>query len=321
MKIEGGQFLVTGGAGFIGSHLIDRLLARGAREVIIFDNFIRGTRANVEAAVATGRATIFGLGGDTRNTDEVMEAAAGADGVFHLACLSLLHSDRYPRAAVATNIDGGFNVFDACIKQGVKRLVHASSSSVYGDAVYSPMDEHHPLNNKNFYGATKIALESLLVALHDKYKLDYLAMRYMNVYGPRQDFHGAYVGPIISAIDRMVRGERPIVYGDGSQAYDFVAVDDAVTATVAAMEVDATNLCVNVGTGIKTSVLTVIQRIMQLMDYQGEIDFRPGGPTFVVDRVGGTQRAKEVLGFTAGLCLDDGLRRVIDWRIALDGRR
>ena len=317
MIIPGSSFLVTGGAGFIGSHLVDRLLELGARKVVIFDNFIRGSPENIARALQDERAEVFGLKGDLTNLDEVMEATQGADGVFHLAGLSLLHCDRFPRAALNVNVNGSFNLFEACVKNGVKRLIHSSSASVYGDAVYTPMDESHPLNNRNFYGATKIALEAFLVAFHEKYGLDYVGLRYMNVYGPRQDYLGVYVAAIIKIIDQFIRDECPIIFGDGSQSYDFVYVDDVILANILAMESDVTNDFFNAGTGIQTSILELARLIMRVMGKTKPIEFRPQAQSFVVSRVGCTKKAAEILGFQAQVSLEEGIRKVVEWRLGL----
>lgn len=314
MKITDGSFLVTGGAGFVGSHLVDALLSRGARRVVIFDNFIRSHKANIEAALRDCRVELFGLKGDIRNEDEILAATDGIDGAFHLAALSLLHCDMFPRAALNVNVIGSFNVFDACRINRVKRLVHASSSSVYGDAVYVPMDEQHPFNNKHFYGASKIATEALLTAFHEKYQLEFVALRYMNVYGPRQDSEGAYVGAVVTITDKVLTGESPVLYGDGSQSYDFVYVDDVVRATVAAMESDVANDVFNVGTGVKTSMLQLTELIMSVIGTRLPVSFEPLGRSFVVNRVGSIHKAARLLGFQPSVALKDGLERVVRWR-------
>ena len=193
MKIEGNRFLVTGGAGFIGSHLVDMLIERGADKVVIFDNYIRGGSHNLTDALRKENVELFVVKGDTTHLDELDQAVKGIDGVFHLASLCLAHCQEYPRASLDVNVVGTFNILDACVKNGIQRVMFASSSSIYGNAVYSPMDEDHPHENRNFYGATKIAGEALIRAFHFKYGLEYLAYRFMNVYGPRQDYLGVYL--------------------------------------------------------------------------------------------------------------------------------
>ncbi len=188
MKLEGSTLLVVGGAGLIGSHTVDQLIRENTREIRVYDNFVRGRAENLRGALTDPRVKIWDAGGDILQTDILESAMDGVDGVFHFAALWLLQCHEFPRSAFDVNIRGTFNVMEACVKQGVKRLVYSSSASVYGDAVKEPMDEGHPFNNKNFYGATKIAGEAMLRAFHHRYGLDYVGLRYMNVYGPRQDY-------------------------------------------------------------------------------------------------------------------------------------
>ena len=210
MEIQGKSFLVTGGAGFIGSHLVDMLLEEDAARVVVFDNFIRGGVHNLEQAMNDDRVVLFEVKGDLSRLDEVNRATRDVDGVFHLASLCLAHCQEYPRSALDVNIGGTFNLLESCVKNNVKRVLFASSSSIYGNAVYSPMDEDHPFENHNFYGATKIAGEALFRAFFFKYDLEYIALRFMNVYGPRQDYLGVYVAVILSIIERLQRVSLPL---------------------------------------------------------------------------------------------------------------
>ena len=269
MDIRGKKLVVIGGAGLIGSHTVDRLLGENVGEIVIYDNFVRGTRENLAGALKDPRVTIFDAGGDVTQTDILRAALKGADGVFHFAALWLLQCHDYPRAAFDVNIRGTFNVMEACVAEGVKRLVYSSSASVYGDAVEEPMDEEHPFNNKNFYGATKICGEAMLRAFHHRYGLDYVGLRYMNVYGPRQDYQGAYIAVIMKMLDAIDRGEGPTILGDGSEAFDFVAVEDCAKANVCAMKSDVTDRFYNVGTGRRTSLKELagtnpISQVMQV---------------------------------------------------------
>jgi UDP-glucose 4-epimerase len=208
------------------------------------------------------------------------------------------------------------NVLEACIQQGVKRLVFSSSASVYGDAVEEPMTENHPLANTNFYGATKIAGEQLCRALYHRHKsYQYVGLRYMNVYGPRQDYRGAYVSVIMKVLDRIDAGLPPVVYGDGSQSYDFVHVSDCAAANVCAMKADVTDAFYNVGTGIKTSIREIAGMLLELTGADLEVRYEPG-TTFVTSRVGSTEKAAAELGFRARVPLEDGLKDLIEWRRA-----
>lgn len=314
MDIRGKRFVVIGGAGLIGSHTVDALLREDVGEVIIYDNFARGTRDNLAAALRDPRLRIFEIGGDICQTDILDAALKGADGVFHFAALWLLQCHDFPRAAFDVNIRGSFNVFEACVANGVKRLVYSSSASVYGDAVEEPMTEDHPFNNTNFYGATKIAGEAMARAHHHRYGLPYVGLRYMNVYGPRQDYKGAYIAVIMKMLDAINRGDAPAIYGDGSQAYDFVAVEDCAKANVQAMRADTVDRFYNVGTGKRTSIKELTEIVIRLTGCDKPIRYEPGGLTFVKNRIGDTKRASAEIGFNATISLEEGLRRLIAWR-------
>ncbi len=321
MDIRGKNFLVIGGAGFIGSHLVDQLCREDVGEIRIYDNFTRGSEENLSPALADPRVKIFEAGGELLHPDVLSAAMKGVDGVFHLAALWLLHCYDYPRSAFEVNIGGTFNVLEAMLANGVRRLVYSSSASVYGDAVAEPMTEDHPYNNTNFYGATKIAGEHMCRALHHRYKgtdkhFDYCGLRYMNVYGPRQDYQGTYIAVIMKILDNLDKGLPPVVYGDGSQAYDFVYVEDCARANLAAMKAEATDAFYNVGTGIKTSIKELAERILAVTGSDLEIEYRPGGLTFVKNRVGCPKKASSEIGFTAGVPLDEGLRQLVAWRAA-----
>ena len=209
MELKGKKFVVFGGAGLIGSHTVDKLICEDVKEVIIYDNMIRGRYENLNDALKDERVKVYEAGGDITQTDILKSALEGADGVFHLAALWLLQCHEYPRAAFDVNIKGTFNVMEACVEKKIKKLIYSSSASVYGDAISEPMNEDHPFNNKNFYGATKIACEAMLRSYHHRYNLDYLGLRYMNVYGPRQDYNGAYIAVIMKMLDAIDNGGKP----------------------------------------------------------------------------------------------------------------
>jgi UDP-glucose 4-epimerase len=314
MDIAGKRLVVVGGAGLIGSHTVDALLREDVGEVVIYDNFVRGTHENLSLALADPRVRIFEAGGDITQTDILAAAMDGADGVFHFAALWLLQCYDYPRAAFDVNIAGSFNVFEACIKAGVERLVYSSSASVYGDAVTEPMQEDHPFNNTNFYGATKIAGEAMVRALHHRYGLGYVGLRYMNVYGPRQDYRGAYIAVIMKMLDAIDRGEPLKVYGDGSQAYDFVHVVDCAAANVCAMKAETVDEFYNVGTGQRTTILELAQMLVEMTECTATIELEPAGLTFVKNRIGSPRKARDEIGFEADIPLEKGLRSLIDWR-------
>jgi UDP-glucose 4-epimerase len=317
MRLEGSKLVLIGGAGLIGSHTADRLLAEDVREILVYDNFVRGTAENLEQALRDPRVRIFDVGGDILQTDILEAALEGADGVFHFAALWLLQCHEYPRSAFDVNVRGTFNVMEACVRKGVKRLVYSSSASVYGDAVTEPMTEDHPFNNQNFYGATKIAGEAMLRAFHHRYGLDYVGLRYMNVYGPRQDYRGAYIAVIMKMLDAIDRGESPTVLGDGSEAFDFVAVEDCALANVRAMQAGASDRFYNVGTGRRTSLRELAELLLDLTGSDRPIRYAPRSTaTLVRNRIGDPDRAAAEIGFTAGIGLRAGLERLIAWRAA-----
>ncbi len=319
MDIRGKRFLVIGGAGLIGSHTVDELCKEDIGEIIIYDNFSRGRMENISQALKDPRVKVFELGGDILHRDILSTAMKNIDGVFHFAALWLLHCYDYPRSAFEVNIGGTFNVLESCINNGVKRLVYSSSASVYGDAVQEPMDEDHPYNNNNFYGATKIAGEHMARALYNRYigtenTFDYVGLRYMNVYGPRQDYLGTYVAVIMKILDRLDQGLPPIVYGDGTQAYDFVYVGDCGRANVCAMKADTTDNFYNVGTGIRTTIKELAELILEITRSNQTIQYEPAGLTFVKNRIGSPIKAAQEIGFKAEMPLNEGLMRLIEWR-------
>ena len=315
MDLKGKKFVLVGGAGLIGSHTADLLLKEGVKEIIIYDNFVRGSEENLAGALKDPRVSIYNIGGDIMQTDILQSAFEGADGVFHFAALWLLQCHDYPRTAFDVNVRGTFNVMEACVSKGVTRLVSSSSASVYGDAVREPMDEDHPYNNKNFYGATKIAGEAFLRSFHHRYGLDYVGLRYMNVYGPRQDYHGAYIAVIMKMLDAIDRGESPTIMGDGSEAFDFVAVEDCGLANVCAMKSEATDENYNVGTGIRTSLKELAEIIIEITGCDKPINYAPRSQaTLVKNRVGDPVKASKEIDFTAQIDLRDGLQRLISWR-------
>lgn len=315
MQIQGSRLVVIGGAGLIGSHTVDQLLKEDVKEVVVYDNFVRGSMENLTGALRDPRVKIHEAGGDILQTDILASALKGADGVFHFAALWLLQCHEYPRSAFDVNVRGTFNVMEACAAHNVKRLVYSSSASVYGDAVTEPMDEDHVFNNKNFYGATKICGEAMLRAFHHRYGLNYVGLRYMNVYGPRQDYHGAYIAVIMKMLDAIDNGQSPTILGDGSEAFDFVAVEDCAKANVCAMKAEANDRFYNVGTGKRTSLKTLAEMLIELTGCQKPIEFAPRSQaTLVRNRIGCPKRASAEIAFTADIDLMEGLKRLIAWR-------
>jgi UDP-glucose 4-epimerase len=313
--IKGKRILVIGGAGFIGSHVTDQLLNEDVKQVIIYDNFVRGTADNIEQALKDPRARVFEVGGDILQTDILNAAMKESDMVIHLAALWLLQCHEFPRSAFDVNIKGTYNVLEACRDNNIERLVYSSSASVYGDAVEIPMTEEHPFNNRTFYGATKIAGEAMTRAFYARYGVKYAGLRYMNVYGPRQDYKGTYIAVIMKILDNLDQGKAPIVYGDGSQAYDFIYVGDTAKANICALKADTVDTFYNVGIGIKTSIKELTEMLLKIYNSDLEIQYHPQGQTFVTNRIGSTEKAEKEIGFRAKVQLEEGLKKLIDWRI------
>jgi UDP-glucose 4-epimerase len=314
MELSGKRVMVIGGAGLIGSHVVDELLKEDVAEVVVYDNFFRGRKDNLRDALQDPRVKISPHGGDILHSDILAKSMEAMDGVVHLAALWLLQCHEYPRAAFDVNIRGTFNVIEAAIATGVERVVYSSSASVYGNALELPMTEEHPYNNFTFYGATKIAGEHMFKSLGDRYGLSWAGLRYMNVYGPRQDYKGAYIAVMMKILDRLDQGLPPVVYGDGSQQYDFIHVTDVARANVAALRSDATGKSYNVGRGIGTSIKEITQKLIDLTGSDVEIQYEPAGQTFVTNRIGSTEAAERDLDFRWTIDLDEGLRSLIEWR-------
>lgn len=311
--------LVIGGAGFIGSHLVEELLKEPVKEVIIYDNFARGKMKNIENSLKDERCSVFPLGGDIRDIDILDTAMNGVDYVFHLAAMWLLHCKDFPRTAFDVNIQGTFNVLEACVNNNVKKLIYSSSASVYGDAVEVPMTEEHPFNNKNFYGSTKIAGEAMCTAFNDRYGLNVIGLRYMNVYGSGQDQHAVYSGVVPIMLNKIEANEAPEINGDGSQAYDFIYVKDVARANISALKSEIEFGYYNVGTEVQTSIRELCDTILELKNSDLKVQYKPyaedDARQFVQNRIGSRQKAEKEINFKYKYSLREGLQNLIDWRI------
>jgi nucleoside-diphosphate-sugar epimerase len=311
-SLENSRILVIGGAGFIGSHIVDQLTNERVREIVVLDSYVRGTPANLESALEDERVTA--VEGSILDRELLAKLMEGTDYVFHLAALWLYECVHEPRAAIEHNILGTFNVIEAAQAAGVKKVVYSSSASVYGDAVETPMTEDHPFNLRNTYGATKLAGEMLFRAFNEQHGLDYVGLRYMNVYGPRMDYKGTYVSVIMKVLDKIEAGEAPEVFGDGSQAYDFVHVSDIARANILALKSDATDVNLNVGTGVKTTIRELVDALLEIAGSDLEPKYLPQEQMFVAHRVGSTELAEQLTGFRAEIPYREGLRSVVEWR-------
>lgn len=318
MEIKGSKILVIGGAGFIGSFVVSELLKEEVAEVVVYDNFARGKKSYLEEQLKDPRCSIFPIGGDIRDLDILDAAIKGKDYVIALAAMWLLHCKDFPRTAFEVNVAGTFNVFEACVRHNVKKLVWSSSASVYGDAVELPMTESHPFNNKNFYGASKIAGEAMATAFNDRYGLSIIGLRYMNVYGPHQDQTAAYTGVVPIMLNKIDANEAPIINGDGSQAYDFIYVEDVARCNVEALKSETTFGMYNVGTEVQTSIKQLCDLILELKKSSLKVTYKPysadDARALVQNRIGSKVKAEKDLGFRYKYTLKEGLMKLIEWR-------
>ena len=313
MHLEGAKVLITGGAGLIGSHIADRLVQENAEEVVIFDNFVRGQPKNLAWALANGRVRI--ITGDIRDQAAIGRAMQGVDLVFHQAAIRITQCAEEPRLALEVLADGTFNVLEAAVHARVRKVVAASSASVYGLADEFPTSEQaHPYNNRTLYGAAKVFNEGLLRSFNDMYGLDYVGLRYFNVYGPRMDTYGAYTEVLIRWMERIAAGQHPLIFGDGNQTMDFVYVEDIARANILAMKSAASDDVFNVASGVETSLNSLAYTLLDVMGS----DLTPQyGPTRKINpvprRLADTRRAAGAIGFRSQITLREGLRRLVDW--------
>ena len=320
-ELAGSRVLITGGAGFVGSHIADALVDAGVAEIIALDNLVRGRNENLALARERGgeKTRVTLVEGSICDRELVRRLTQGMDYVFHEAALRITHCAAEPREAHAVMFDGAFNVFEAAVDAKVKKLVTASSASVYGEPSYLPIDEQHPYNNRTLYGAGKIANEHVLRSLNDMYGVPYLALRYFNVYGPRMDIYGAYTEVMIRWMDRIDQGLAPIIFGDGEQSMDFVYVGDVALANVLAMQSEASDEALNVAMGTQTTLNVLSRMLCEVMghpdlepEYREERKVNP-----VRRRLGSTTRASERIGFNAQVDLRAGLGELVNWRRAV----
>ena len=308
------RVLVTGGAGLIGSTITDLLVDEEAvAEVVVLDDFTRGTSQNLDHATASGRVTV--IKGDIRDRATVVDAMDGIDVVFHQAAIRITQCAEDPRLAVEVLVDGTYNVIEAASNAQVRRIVAASSASVYGQAEVLPTTErHHPWNNDTIYGAAKVFNEGMLRSFHRTRGLDYVALRYFNVYGPRMDIYGVYTEVLVRWMERLDRGEPPVIHGDGSQTMDFVFSTDIARANICAARADVTDEVYNVASGTTTSLLELAEALSRVMGSDLAPEFGPERKLVSVQsRLADVSRATEDIGFTATIDLDEGLRQLVDW--------
>jgi UDP-glucose 4-epimerase len=305
--------LITGGAGFIGSHIADLLVADRPAEIRILDNFVRGRRENLAWATANGRVTI--VEGDIRDPALVRRAMHGIDLVFHQAAIRITQCAEEPRLALKVMVDGTFNVLEAAVTAGVQKVVAASSASVYGLADHFPTTErHHPYNNRTIYGAAKCFNEGLLRSFSEMYGLRYVALRYFNVYGPRMDVHGASTEVFIRWMERIAGGLPPVIFGDGFQTMDFVHVADIARANIYAARAAVTDEVFNVASGHETTLKTVAETLLRAMGSTLRPEHAPERKVNLVPRrLADTRKAKAMLGFKTTTTLEEGIQSLVKW--------
>lgn len=314
MKINDASILVTGGCGLVGSTTIDLLLRDHAPgRIVIFDDLSRGTLANVEQALKDPRVTL--VRGDIRDVEAVHKASAGMDAVIHMATLRITACAAEPRAALGVMCDGSYNVLEAAHAAGLKKVVTASSASIYGLADSFPTrEDHHPYNNRTWYGASKVMLEGLLRSFNDMYGLPYVALRYFNVYGPRMDIHGKYTEVLIRWMERIDAGIPPLILGDGSATMDFVYIEDVARSNILALQSELGDDVFNVACGIETSLNELAAALLRVMESSLTPEYGPERKVNPVSRrLADTSKAERLLGFKAEVGLDEGLRRLVAW--------
>jgi len=305
--------MITGGAGMIGSTIADQLARSDVSEIVVLDNFVRGRLANLSEATTSDKLRV--VEGDIRDRRVVREAMEGVDVLFHQAAIRITQCAEEPREALEVLVDGTFNVLEAAVAAGVRRVVAASSASVYGLAEVFPTPEtHHPYGNTTLYGAAKTFNEGLLRSFHDMYGLSYVALRYFNVYGPRMDVHGVYTEVLVRWMERIAEGLPPVILGDGRQTMDFVFVDDVARANVLAATSDVDDEVFNVATGTETSLSELAGSLLRVMGSTLVPEYGPERKVNAVSRrLAGTRQARERIGFEAAVPLDEGLERLVAW--------
>ena len=313
-RLQGARILVTGGAGTIGSTLVDQLLEAGAGQVDVLDNLVRGRRANLDQALASGRTTL--VEGDLGDRDLVHDLTRGKDLVLHQAAIRITQCAEEPRLALEVLVDGTFTVVEAAAAAKVDKLVYASSASVYGLADAFPTPEtHHHHHNDTLYGAAKSFNEGLVRSFRAMTGLDYVGLRYFNVYGPRMDVHGLYTEVLVRWMERIADGRPPLIFGDGRQTMDFVCVPDIARANVLALTSDVREGVYNIASGTETSLLELAQALLRVMGAE-ELGIEHGperAVNGVTRRLADISAARRDLGWTPTIGLDDGLRLLVDW--------
>jgi UDP-glucose 4-epimerase len=312
-NLKGASVLVTGGAGTIGSTLVDQLLAAGVSHIDVLDNLVRGRRANLAQAFESGRVNL--VEGDLRNRDLVHDLTKGKDVVCHQAAIRITQCAEEPRLALEVLVDGTFTVLEAAVAAKVDKVVAASSASAYGLAEEFPTTErHHHHNNDTFYGAAKSFNQGMMTSFRAMYGLNYVGLLPFNVYGPRMDVFGVYTEVLVRWMERIVNGQPPLIFGNGLQTMDFVYTEDIARANILAIESDVVEGFYNVASGVETSLLDLAKALLRAMDSDLDVEFGPErAVNGVTRRLASTAAATQDFGFTAQVGLEDGLRKLVAW--------
>jgi len=312
--LAGKRCLVTGGAGFVGSHIVDLLVTAGCAEILVVDNMVRGSRANLVRALESNRVHL--IEGDIRNTALMRDLVAGTDLVFHQAALRITQCALEPRAGFEVMVTATYDLLEECVRAGVRKVVMASSASVYGMAQEFPTTERqNPYGNRTLYGAAKAFGEGLLRSFNDMYGLDYVALRYFNVYGPRMDIHGRYTEVLVRWMERLAMGQAPIIFGDGQQTMDMIHVEDVARANIMAATSIVTDVALNIGSGTEISLLDLAHLLARVM---GRPDMMPvfqeaRAVNPVPRRLADISEARRLIGFEASIPLEEGIAGLVEW--------
>jgi len=315
-SLSGSRILITGGAGFIGSTIVDQLLQENVGEIIIIDNLIRGSKNNISSALLSKKVKL--IEGDIRDLDLLNKHFQGIDYCFHMAALRIDHCEAEPRYALEVMFDGTYNVMECCVKYNLKKTVLASSASIYGMADFFPTNEdHHPYNNHTLYGTAKLANEGMLRAFYDMYGMKYNALRFFNVYGPRMDLYGKYTEVMIRWYHLIRDGKQPLIFGDGKQTMDFVYVDDVARANILALKTEINATVFNVASGTETSLEQLCSILLEVMG----LDLKPKHVPLpdgrkkveVLRRVADVSKARDQLKFESKVSLKEGLQKLVHW--------
>lgn len=310
------KILITGGAGFVGSYVVEQLLKEGVDEIIIIDNFVRGSKSNLEKALQSGRVKL--VEGDIRDKNLLDEIFRGVDYCFHLAALRITHCAAEPQEALEVMYDGTFNILENCVRHKIKKIFFASSASIYGQADSFPTREDHPpYNNQTLYGAAKTANELMFRSFYHMYGLDYTACRYFNIYGPRMDIHGKYTEVLIRWYHLINEGKPPLIFGKGDQTMDFVFIEDVARASILALKTEVTDEVFNVASGTETSLEELCFLLLKIMgsDLKPKYTAVPEArkKVEVMRRLADVSKAKEIINFETQVNLENGLRKLVHW--------